>query len=38
MLIYASQNGEMWLVLRPAIGTIEKNPGVIGLGNLATGH
>ena len=38
LLIYASQNGQMWLVLRPAIGTIQKNPAVIGIGNLATGH
>jgi pilus assembly protein CpaB len=37
-LIYASQNGQMWLVLRPTLGTIEKRPPVIGIGNLATGH
>jgi Flp pilus assembly protein CpaB len=37
-LIYASQNAQMWLVLRPTLGTIEKRPPVIGIGNLATGH
>jgi hypothetical protein len=37
-LIYASQNAAMWLVLRPTLGTIEKRPPVIGIGNLATGH
>jgi pilus assembly protein CpaB len=33
-LIYASQNGSMWLVLRPTVGTIQPKPPVIGANNL----
>jgi Flp pilus assembly protein CpaB len=38
MLIYASQTGQMWLVLRPAIGTIVKKPPVVGAHDLTTGR
>jgi len=35
-LIYASQNAQIWLVLRPTPGTHPK-PAVIGVGNLVRG-
>jgi len=33
-LIYASSNAQIWLVLRPTIGTIEKKPPVISASNV----
>jgi Flp pilus assembly protein CpaB len=38
MLIYASQTGQMWLVLRPVLGTIVKKPPVVGAHDLTTGR
>jgi len=35
-LIYAAQNAQIWLVLRPTIGTITKPP-VITAGNVVGG-
>jgi Flp pilus assembly protein CpaB len=37
-LIFASQTGQMWLVLRPAIGTIQKKAPVVGAHDLTTGN
>jgi Flp pilus assembly protein CpaB len=37
-LIYASQNAEIWLVLRPTIGSTDKTPPVISVNNLLGGR
>jgi Flp pilus assembly protein CpaB len=36
-LIYASSNDQIWLALRPTLGTITKKPPVIGSGNVTGG-
>ncbi len=36
-LIYASQNAQIWLVLRPTIGSTSPKPPVIGAGSLTGG-
>jgi hypothetical protein len=33
-LIFASENAKIWLVLRPTIGSTDRKPPVIGVGNL----
>jgi pilus assembly protein CpaB len=37
-LIYASENAQIWLVLRPAVGTTQPKPPTIGVGNLLGGR
>ena len=36
-LIFASSNAQIWLVLRPTIGTVSKKPPVIGASNVTGG-